>query len=282
MDPKAKCRAVRASDLPGERVRRATACFGTTLGLLLACARVSHAQEAPGAAVPQAGSLGVGLLMLQMLGAWLAASFAWLVSRRFEPGAAVRRCWTVLALGFFSLSVAETTEVAYAVLLNEPDPFPSVADAFFLGGYALSIWAFLWFRRIYRAMGFDAPLGPLARLPPVLFALLGAATLFPMLHEAGPFIASALTAGYVLADIIVLFPAFALIDMTRSFRGGRIWTVWAFLLVGFALFCAGDLLFVYFQARGHGEVDLPADVIYAVGYWAMAFGTFSQYRLLKT
>jgi hypothetical protein len=256
------------------------ACAGLVAAAVAFAPGTLFAQGA-GREAAAAGGLDLGLIVLQAVGAWLAAAFAWLSSRRFETGAPARRCWIILALAFLAFAVAETIEVSYTILLGIADPFPSVADIFFFAGYAFSVGAFMWFVRVYKASGLDTKPSLFARVPPVLFAILGALTLLPMHRDVGSPLESALTTSYVVADIIVLFPAFTLLDATRRFRGGRIWPVWASLLFGFTLFCAGDLLFAYFEARGRAEVDRPADILYLVGYWAMALGTFLQHRLLK-
>jgi hypothetical protein len=192
--------------------------------------------------------------------------------------------WLTLAVGLLLYTLAELTEAAYAIGAGIDDPFPSVADLFFFLSYPLFIEAFLIFLRVYRESGFPvgAGLRPFVWIGTLLFVIVGAATLVPILDAPGPSLDTFLTAGYIVGNVVLLVPLLRLLDATFAFRGGTVWTVWAGILLGFALIWVGDILFAYFQLRGQETLDLPADVLYTFGEGAILFGVWRQDRLLRT
>ncbi len=105
------------------------------------------------------GSLALptlALMLLQVVVLSAAVFFAGRSSRRFEAGNPVRRCWAVLTSGLLLWVLGEATETVYALVWSIEDPFPSVADVFFLLAYPPLIAAFLLFLRAYRQSGFPA------------------------------------------------------------------------------------------------------------------------------
>src|SRR5262249_1625122 len=99
------------------------------------------------------------LLVAQAAVIAVACVFAALCARRFEPGNPVRGSWSLLAAGLLLLTLGEATEAFYVVVRRVADPFPSLADVFFLLAYPLLMVAFVSFVRAYRASGFPVASG---------------------------------------------------------------------------------------------------------------------------
>ena len=260
---------------------------GAVLTLLMFTALL----ETRAGAVP--GSLALpklALMLAQVIVLSTAVFFAAGSSRRFEAGNPVRRCWAVLALGLFLLVLGEATEAVYAVVWAIEDPFPSLADLFFLLAYPLLVLAFLLFLRAYRQSGFQVESGRGAFAWGVAGALglVGLATLAPAVHSSAPLAERLIGVGYAVLDLIALVPILLLLRVTWGFRGGDVWKVWAGILFGFVFTFLGDLLFAYLKTVGPGgigplaapQLDSLTDLMFLLSYLAIARGTLHQRELL--
>jgi hypothetical protein len=230
------------------------------------------------------------LLVAQPAVIALACVFAVLCAWRFEPGNPVRGSWSLLAAGLFVLTLGEATEAFYVVVRRVDDPFPSLADAFFLLAYPLLMAAFVTFVRAYRESGFPVASGQSRFVAAAVAtsAAFGTAVLLPVLGSPAPLVERLISGGYVVFDFVLLIPIFMLMRTTWRFRGGGIWKVWAGVLFGFVFTSVGDLFFAYFQARPGGlfglrgdQLDAISDLMFLLSYLGIARGTLHQLELLQ-
>jgi hypothetical protein len=267
------------------RERVLDAAFATAGLAALALTPLLLRPPAPGRALSPLGSLAIAQVVA-VFGAFLWAARCGL---RFEPGNPTRRPWIMLAAGLLGLALGEASEAAYEVAQPGIDPFPSVADAFFLLAYPALTVAFVTFLRAYRASGYPvgSGAGVFAWSSAVAAALVGTAALTPVLSSPGPPLERAITAAYVVFDLVALVPILLLLRMTWRFHGGGLFKVWAGVLFGFVLTLLGDILFAYFQSRPEGvaglgaeQLNALADVMFFLSYLAIARGTLHQLDLL--
>jgi hypothetical protein len=206
-------------------------------------------------------------------------------AKRFEHDNPMRGTWRMFATGFVTFTAGQAVLFTYQAVLRLPSPFPSVADAFFVGSYPFFLAALLRAIRAYGATGY--PIGTAweragtAGAMTVAAGLLGYPTLKPVVAIPAPPLETFLNVAYPVLDLAVLVPVAILLLIAVRFRGGKVWKVWAGLLAGFTLMCAGDILFAYFTALGRESFDPLIHVMYILAYAALARGALGQYQLLE-
>jgi hypothetical protein len=215
----------------------------------------------------------------------LAMRAAWM----FEAGNPARTAWALLSLGLAALVMGEAIEVLYTMVWAIEAPVPSPADAFFLLAYPLLGLAFVLVRRAYRASGYPVGSGQGAFVwtTVVALTLLGGLVLAPLTRAEAPLAERAVTAAYVVLDLLVLVPLLLLLRMTWRFRGGGLYKVWAGVILGFLLTLAGDVFFAYLKGRagevaglGGEQLGVVSDVLFLVSYLAISRGILYQIDIL--
>jgi len=232
------------------------------------------------------GDKAVVLVQPVVLG--LAFVFAAQCTVRFEADNPVRRPWALLSLGLLAWELGEVTEAVYLLARGGTDPFPSLADVFFVLAYPALIAAFFVFLRVYRATGWSGEQGRMTlALVPVL-AGLGYLVLGPILSADAPLDARVVGAAYAGLDLVALVPLLLLLRLAWRLRGGSVWKVWAGVLFGFLLTFLGDVFFAYFHTRPQAELgalserlDFGANLMFLLSYVAIARGTLHQRELLR-
>ncbi len=205
------------------------------------------------------------------------------VVRRTEAENPARSAWLLLSLWLGCFFAGQLVLSAHQ-LFSGQTPLASTADAFFLAGYALMIAAGVRFVVVYRASGY--PVGTASEAlaivlgSVVVFGAIAACVLPPIVGAPRPAFERRVNAAYPVLDLVSLVPTLLLLRITSRFRGGRVWSVWASLLVGFAFATPGDILFAYSTTEGGTALESLIDPMFAVSYFFLARGAALQYRLL--
>jgi hypothetical protein len=208
-------------------------------------------------------------------------------ARRFEAGNPARVAWWLLSVALAGFWVGEAWEGSYTVRGLE-DPFPSIADVFFLLAYPVIVTALLLFLRAYRLSGYGEAGATVLLVTAATVGVLGLPLLVPILRAPLPALERLVSGAYGMLDLVALIPLLRLLHMTWAFRGGSVWQVWASLLFGFLLTFAGDVLVASRLVAGTGEggasadtLDFLSSVMFTLSYLAIARGTLRQRELLR-
>ena len=208
------------------------------------------------------------------------ALFAIGAAMRLEPGNRARPAWWLLSGWLGCFSVGEGILGFYARVLHVSPPIPSVGDGFFVVGYALLAAGAIAFVRVYVTSGM--PIGSrgglaiLGAVAVVLCALYGWLLLTPLFRAARPLPEVVVTAGYPVLDFAVMIPMALLLRITLRFQGGRVWTIWASILLGFALLTCADTLFARLDLLDAAWLDPLLDPLFMTGYALTAYGAALQ------
>jgi len=216
----------------------------------------------------------------------LAAWWARRSAVRFEADNPMRATWRMMAAGLVAFVAGQVVLVSYQVVLRVPSPFPSLADLFFVLSYPFVVAGLMRAIRAYGETGY--PIGSAGERAGTALVVVAAAAgvgypiLKPVVAAPAPPIQTVLNIAYPVLDLAVLVPVFLLLQIAVRFRGGEVWKVWAGLLTGFLLMCAGDILFAYFTAMGRESLEPLVDVMYILSYACLARGALGQYQLLAS
>ncbi|TFG04915.1 MAG: hypothetical protein EU536_03405 [Promethearchaeota archaeon] len=188
-----------------------------------------------------------------------------LVSRKFnwlstKPG----QIMFLIAIGLLLWGIAESVWMGYEIAGE--DPFPSIADVFYIAGYVpFALGLFLNIRTIKVKFKPAVLIIWLAISIAILLGILFVEVI-PFLSEAPEF-TTVITIIYPLADFVIIMLALVII---LKFRAGDVAKPWAILLAGFILEALGDIWFTYadWMETYQPAYDI-ADLFFALGYIAM-------------
>ena len=205
--------------------------------------------------------------LLNIPPSFLAALIVFMVSRQHTGTS--RRMWFWLSLGLFSLGVADCVW-AYLELVLKSDPFPSLADAFYVLQPIALLTAF-WFAPRDRApsrladvkLSVDIAISMTAILL-VAWRVYLASTILEYNQQ---YLALGLSLTYPIMDLLQLTMLFLLVFSGRAKLAG-IQVV--FLGLGLACFSLVDLLFNIQEATNSYITGSPTDLLSMIG--AVLFG----------
>jgi hypothetical protein len=213
----------------------------------------------------------------------LGSLYAGLCARRYGEESPARPAWIMMSAWLGCWFLGQAVLVTYEVVLHAPTPVPSVGDLFFTLGYGFVIVALFTFASAYRASGFavgstrDHALVALGAC--VIFGAVGYVVLVPVATAPTPLPERVVSVGYPLLDLVTFIPALVLLRITIGFRGGRVWAVWAALLVGILFATGGDFVFADLTPAHVEAIGPLADLLFILGYAFCAYGMRLQYEL---
>ncbi|HSY07666.1 MAG TPA: PAS domain-containing protein, partial [Steroidobacteraceae bacterium] len=205
----------------------------------------------------------------------IAVIVAVAVARRLAPGAS-RTAWWYLAVALGLYFVADTIGVSY--WLHGRDPFPGIADIFYVAFYFALFPAVAF---LIRAAAVKVHWAQLALDAAILVSGFGAFFWFLVIRPAASgtetdVIKNALTQIYLALDCILLLTMGVLLLTGVGNRAGR--RVSLLLLVGFATMFLGDILWSIAKITGHYLPGAFQDVLYSACYVPLAAAGREQMR----
>ncbi|MFD4657722.1 putative bifunctional diguanylate cyclase/phosphodiesterase [Kitasatospora sp. NPDC058444] len=174
------------------------------------------------------------------------------------------RFWYVLALANLSFTVGEVIQAVQLDILHLPNPFPSVADAFYLAEFVLYAVGVLGFIRWRTARQDRAGLLD-ALIPTIGLALLSWIYLI-LPYARNPdldWFQKAVSIAYPLGDVVVL----ALLLRLLTPRGGNSRSL-QLLAVGSLGLLVSDVLYGLIQLHGTWRIGTPVELGWAAFYTA--------------
>lgn len=221
-------------------------------------------------------SFGLIPLIGGVMGFFIARSWGLLTS---SLGKAV----LFLSIGLFSWATGNLIWAFYNFILNEPVPYPSLADFGFMPGYIFwTIGIISLPRAIGGKFSFTAKYrNILLFIPFFVFAL----SYFLMVFITKNFVVFApftsllklfFDIAYPASDIIILTTAIA-VGTSFKFFGGKYKLSIYSILVGFCFQYIGDFLFSYTTTAGSFYVGYFGDLIFTIGFFLITFGVLGFY-----
>jgi len=178
------------------------------------------------------------------------------------------KIWLGFSLGILLWSLGELTWAVHVLYLNV-NPYPSLADGFYLGGYVFLFLALTLFFKMFQ-MGFSKPmLAETVSVTGVLAIVVGYVLLLPITASGDDSVTLALDIAYPSLDIILFFFAFAVLLI---FIEGEVGKTWLFLTLGVILNVVADLLFSYAELKGFYYEGHPFELFWLWGYVAFLLG----------
>ncbi len=213
------------------------------------------------------------LLYVPVLGALVILSI--IIAARFNVKGEHGRSWILFVGLAASWFIAEQIWIVYD-LVYQIDPWPSMADIFYLLGYP-----FLFLFSIY----YLKPVKDAISKKTMAYASLATITLLiPLLYmaydtdsEISTFELT-LALSYPIADVIVLIPA--LIGVILFFRG-EVNFLWSLMCIAIVLNVVADSGFLITSMDGSYYTGHPIDMLYLWAYILFSFGVYSHIQIFK-
>ena len=221
----------------------------------------------------EATTLITNLLYVPVPGALAVLSI--IIAARFTVQGEHGKAWFLFVGLATSWFIAEQIWLVYD-LVYQTDPFPSIADIFYLAGYP-----FLFMFSIY----YLKPLkNAISKKITVYSSLTAITLLIPSLYMAYDTDSEisafelGLALSYPIADGIVLIPA--LIGVILFFKG-EVNFLWSLVCVAMLLNVVADTGFLLTSMDGSYYTGHPIDMLYLWAYILFSFGVYSHIQIFK-
>jgi len=194
------------------------------------------------------------------------------VAKRYWGSKIFGKTYLALAIGFILLFVGDLVYNYYLLVLDE-DPYPSLADIFFIAFYAFAAY-----HLIKNINYFKKDLSWTTKVSVVAVALvmiLGFATFTLETLYDDP-VVYFMSMGYVVSSAIVL--ALALLAGT-VFRNSVLGPAWAMLIIGIFLYSVADIWYYYLEEIEEFSITDPVNTLWIV---SNAFMVYALYKHKKT
>ncbi|WP_416985143.1 putative bifunctional diguanylate cyclase/phosphodiesterase [Streptomyces sp. T028] len=176
--------------------------------------------------------------------------------------------WLMLAMGNFAFVAGQATQIILTQWLHEQNPFPSIADGFYLAAYPLYAAGLLGFVRWRTGLRDRASLVDALTLAVGLALLSWLFLIGPFAHVPGlTWVQKAFSIAYPLGDILVL----AMLLRLLAGRGGKSISL-MLLTAGTIGLLGADVAYGLIQLHGTWRTGTAVDLGWAVlyGAWAAA------------
>ncbi len=183
---------------------------------------------------------------------------------------------SVMLVAYASFSfIAETLWVVYEHVLNI-EPFPSIADFFWLSGYAfLFLFLSYYLKPVKKFITKTVVL--FAVITSVIFLIPSILLTFDQNAGANEF-EFIVALAYPIADALLLGPL--VIGVILFFKVERN-VLWSMFLLAVVCYTVGDTFFLALSINDSYYTGHPMDVLYLSGYTFFAFGIYNNIKLFK-
>lgn len=181
----------------------------------------------------------------------------------------------LIAFGLTSWAAGELIWYIFKNFLNI-DPFPSIADFFFLLAYPLLFLGILFGTRLARA-NWSQLNKKTAWADIAAVAVLAAAVSYWGIYkaydpQAGLF-ENEIAMSYGVADLILIGTLIFSLGNARAFKGGRFGIFWTLITVGFFFNLAADILFAIYRSPYSKDLKpyMYIDLVWIAGYLLITY-----------
>jgi hypothetical protein len=196
------------------------------------------------------------------------------------------RAMLFIATGIGCWGIGEIIFIVFANIMNI-DPFPSIADIFFLLAYPLLGVG------IYK--GFAAAEIKLAQVRKSLLTMLLSASLvltilvvYFMLYQVydpeAELAINFVNISYGLGDLILVILSYLAILVSNEYKGGKLGSFWKTMALGFIMILIADILFAIYSEQILNDIKpyTYVDLVWTAGYLFIAFGMLENYIHVST
>lgn len=202
-------------------------------------------------------------------------AFSSMMALRFRSVGSHGKAWLFFLASAIAWFLAETSWAVYE-LVYDKNPFPSIADVFYIIGYPLFFCFLVYYLKPVRKA--------ITKKLLVTSIIVSISVVIPSIYMAYSFdptvtlLENALATTYPIGDAIIFVPA--IIGIVLFFRGEVNFT-WSLVCIGIFCFTLGDLGFQFTQFTNTYYTGHPVDIILMWAYVLFTFGAWDHLRIFK-
>ena len=201
-----------------------------------------------------------------------AAVVGFFVARRYQGSKVFGKSYFALALG---LSMMVLGEITYGIQdLLGIDPYPSVADVFFISFYPLAFYHLVTNIRFFKPK-FDIATKIFIVIIPILIVTIYSFLSFQEIGEANFDYYFGLV--FIIASAVVLSAG---ILGARVFRQGVLGVAWLVLVIGILLTTFGDVWYYYLETFGQYDLIHPVNLFWYTSYMVIAYALYKHQNIV--
>ncbi|MDI6777906.1 MAG: hypothetical protein QMD77_01840 [Patescibacteria group bacterium] len=213
---------------------------------------------------------------LYLFPVFLAVLAGFFASEVYGPKSHNGKALALIAFGLAFWAAGELIWYIFKNFLNI-DPFPSVADAFFLLAYPLFFAGILIGTRLaeikWNRMNKSAIAAGITAIV-ILAAAVSYWGIYKVYDPETSPLENIIAMSYGVGDLILIGALIFSLGAARAFRGGRFGTLWTILTGGFFFFLVADIFFAIYQPI-YIEGLKPCvyiDLVWIAGYLLITYG----------
>jgi hypothetical protein len=171
--------------------------------------------------------------------------------RTYHPTNVHGKSIALLTGGLFCFFIGELLFFLFQFVFHT-NPFPSVADVFYLAAYPLLLAGFLQEISLHKVNWHNFNKLVLALMLLLLLSLAFIVAYFGVFlayNPGDPVMNNIIATAYGVADLILIVPSLFILRITLDYRGGALFNSWVLILLALILMMAGDILFAIFKNR---------------------------------
>lgn len=179
------------------------------------------------------------------------------------------RSFIILGIGYFCIFVGETIYTIQDFVTHE-DPYPSLADPFFLASYP-----FIIAHMIINIRYFE----PKVKKKSILWMSGLGIAIFLSYFLLSLSQSSELNFEFYYGLVFVVFPSIAIpitLHGVLLFRGGLIGKSWLILLFGNLANAVGDVWYYHLETLGQYELNHPVNIFWFFAYWVIVYAIYKH------
>lgn len=196
-----------------------------------------------------------------------------IVAKRYKGSPVFGKSYFALGIGFIIIFAGDLIYNYYSLVLEE-DPYPSLADAFFLGFYV-----FAGYHLVKNIKYFKKNLSVTSKLGVPLIALLlivgfGLFTIETLNDDPTVYFMGIL---YVSASAAIL--SLAIFGAT-IFRNSVLGMAWFMLVIGIFIYSFTDVWYYYIEELGEYTVIHPVNTLWLIAYMFMIYALYKHKKII--
>ena len=202
-----------------------------------------------------------------------AGIVALIVAKRYWGSEVFGRSYTALGIAFLVLFAGDTTYVYYQYVLDE-DPYPSIADVFFLAFPVFALYHLITNIRYFkRNVGIPSKI--LVGSITILITLSYAYFSFEDLGEANfDFYFGTL---FVATSSLILSHA---VLGASVFRQSVLGTAWLLLAIGIFIFTVADVWYYYLELFGLFDISHPTNTLWVLSNMVIIYALYKHLKVI--
>ncbi|MFN3653965.1 MAG: hypothetical protein ACK4TO_01385 [Candidatus Nitrosotenuis sp.] len=201
--------------------------------------------------------------------AFATALTAIFVGSTYSQSKVFGRSFIVLGIGYFFIFVGETIYTIQDFVINE-DPYPSVADPFFMLAYPFIIAHMFINIRYFEQKIKRSSIFWMAGLG---FAMFSSYFLLSLSQDVE------LNFEFYYGLIFVALPSISIpitVYGVLLFRGGLIGKAWLILLFGNLSNAIGDVWYYHLETLGQYQLNHPVNIFWFFAYWVIVYAIYKH------